>query len=105
MEDARAKEDEMETIPSNLVTLHYDDRGSGNRVAWVTFNNPEKRNALGLAGKDRFVEIMTGLRHDHSIRAVVITGAGDKSFVGGTNLAEMAVLDLAQAEASATKTH
>ena len=38
---------------SNLVTLHYDDRGKGYRVAWVTFNNPEKRNALGLAGKDR----------------------------------------------------
>ena len=37
----------METVPSNLVTLHYDDRGDGNRVAWVTFNNPEKRNALG----------------------------------------------------------
>ena len=37
--------------------------------------------------------------------AVVITGAGDKSFVGGTNLAEMAEFDLAQAEASATKTH
>jgi enoyl-CoA hydratase/carnithine racemase len=95
----------MDTAPSNLVTLHYDDRGGGDRVAWVTFNNPEKRNALGLAGKDRFVEIMTSLRHDRSVRAVVVTGAGDKSFVGGTNLAEMAEFDLAAAEASATKTH
>jgi enoyl-CoA hydratase len=80
----------MDTSPSNLVTLHYDDRGECSRVAWVTFNNPEKRNALGLAGKDRFVEIMTSLRHDPTVRAVVVTGAGDKSFVGGTNLAEMA---------------
>jgi len=90
---------------SNLVTLHYDERGEGNRVAWVTFNNPTKRNALGLAGKDRFVEIMTSLRHDMSVRAIVITGAGDKSFVGGTNLAELAEFDLAAAEASANKTH
>jgi enoyl-CoA hydratase len=96
----------MDTIvPSNLVTLHFDDRGEGNRVAWVTFNNPEKRNALGLAGKDRFVEIMTGLRHDMSVRAIVITGAGERSFVGGTNLAELADFDLAAAEASANKTH
>ena len=93
------------TAASDLVTLHYDDRGEGNRVAWLTFNNPAKRNALGLAGKDRFVEIMTSLRHDMSVRAIVITGAGDKSFVGGTNLAELADFDLAAAEASATKTH
>ena len=106
IDNARAIEDRMETAPSNsrhaaLSTI----AATGNRVAWVTFNNPEKRNALGLAGKDRFVEIMTGLRHDLSVRAVVITGAGDKSFVGGTNLAEMAEFDLAAAEASATKTH
>lgn len=93
------------TAVSNLVTLHYDDRGESNRVAWVTFNNPTKRNTLGLAGKDRFVEIMTSLRHDMSVRAIVITGAGDKSFVGGTNLAELADFDLSAAEASANKTH
>jgi enoyl-CoA hydratase/carnithine racemase len=90
---------------SDLVLLHYDDYGSTGRVARVTFNNPEKRNALGLAGKDRFIEIMFGLRHDDSIRAVVISGAGEKSFVGGTNLAEMANFDLSAAEGSAMKTH
>jgi enoyl-CoA hydratase/carnithine racemase len=89
----------MDMASSDLVTLHYDDRDEDNRVAWVTFNNPEKRNALGLAGKDRFIEIMTSLRHDMSVRAVVIT------FVGGTNLAELADFDLAAAEASANKTH
>src|SRR5690606_22379395 len=90
---------------SSLVLLEFDDHGDRGRVARVTFNNPEKRNALGLAGKDRLVEIMTSLRHDESLRAVVITGSGDRSFVGGTDLAEMAEFDLAAAEASATKTH
>lgn len=89
----------------DLVQLHYDERGAKGRIAWVMFNNPEKRNALGLEGKDRFTEIMVSLRHDESLRAVVITGAGDKSFVGGTDLAQMATFDLASAEASATKTH
>jgi enoyl-CoA hydratase/carnithine racemase len=88
----------------DIVLLRFDEREAG-RVAWVTFNNPEKRNALGLAGKDKFTEIMMSLRHDPTLRAVVITGAGDKSFVGGTNLAEMANFDLDMAEASATKTH
>lgn len=88
-----------------VVKLEFDDRGDAGRVAWITFNNPAKRNALGLAGKDLFTEILTDLKHDESLRAVVITGAGDKSFVGGSNLAEMALYDLAKAESSATKTH
>ena len=88
-----------------VVLLDYDDHGAAGRVARVTFNNPGKRNALGLAGKDRFVEIMTDLKHDETLRAVVLTGAGDKSFVSGSDLAQMAKYDLAAAEASATKTH
>lgn len=88
-----------------VVLLDYDDHGDAGRVARITFNNPAKHNALGLAGKDLFVEIMTGLKHDESLRAVILTGAGDKSFVGGSDLAQMAGYDLAAAEASATKTH
>lgn len=91
--------------PQSLVLLDFDDHGADGRVARLTFNNPEKRNALGLAGKERFIELMESLKHDESLRALIITGAGDRSFVGGTNLAEMAQFDLAQAEASATKTH
>jgi enoyl-CoA hydratase/carnithine racemase len=89
----------------SLVLIHFDDRGAQGRIAWVTFNNPAKRNALGVAGKQRFIDVMTELKHDELLRAVVLTGSGDKSFVGGTNIAEMADFDLAMAEASATKTH
>lgn len=95
----------MTDSPNDLVLLDYDDHGQAGRVARVTFNNPLKRNALGLGGKERFIEVMSGIKHDESLRAVVITGMGDKSFVGGTNLAEMKDFDLDQAEASATKTH
>jgi enoyl-CoA hydratase len=88
-----------------LVALRVEDRGDADRIAWVTFDNAAKRNALGLAGKEQFIEVMTGLRHDASLRAVVISGAGDRSFVAGTDLGEMAGFDLAAAEASATRTH
>lgn len=89
----------------DLVLTRFDDRGEDGRVAWVTFNNPAKHNALGVAGKERFIGVMTELKHDASLRAVVLTGSGERSFVGGTNIAEMAEFDLAMAEASATKTH
>jgi enoyl-CoA hydratase/carnithine racemase len=88
-----------------LVALRVEDRGAAGRIAWVTFDNPAKRNALGLAGKEQFIEVMTGLRHDARLRAVVISGASDRSFVAGTDLGEMAGFDLAAAEASATRTH
>ena len=88
-----------------LILLDHDDRGAEGRIARLTFNNPKKRNALGLAGKELFIELMAELKHDESLRALILTGAGDRSFVGGTNLAEMADFDLTQAEASATKTH
>ena len=96
---------EQATDTESLVLTHFDDRGEQGRIAWVTFNNPAKRNALGVAGKQRFIDVMTELKHDASLRAVVLTGSGDKAFVGGTNIAEMADFDLTMAEASATKTH
>ena len=88
-----------------VVKLTFDDRENAGRIAWVTFNNPEKRNALGLAGKDLLAKILTDLKHEDGLRAVVLTGAGQKSFVSGSNIAEMARYDLKKAEASATKTH
>jgi enoyl-CoA hydratase len=88
-----------------LVLLDHDDHGDNGRVARITFNNPAKRNALGLGGKELFIELMTSIKHDESLRALVITGAGEQSFVGGTNLAEMKDFNLDQAEASSTKTH
>jgi enoyl-CoA hydratase/carnithine racemase len=95
----------MTDATDSLIKLHFDDRGDDGRIAWVIFNNPEKRNALGLEGKQRFIDVMVALKHDESLRALVLTGAGDRSFVGGTNIAEMANFDVEDAEASATKTH
>ncbi|MEM7405196.1 MAG: enoyl-CoA hydratase-related protein [Pseudomonadota bacterium] len=94
-----------DTTPENLVLVHFEDRGDAGRIVRVTFNNEAKRNALGLAGKQRLIDLLAELKHDPTLRALVITGAGDRSFVGGTNLAEMKDFDLTQAEASSTKTH
>jgi enoyl-CoA hydratase len=91
-------------MAEDLVLCRLEPRGDGN-IAWVTFNNPAQRNAIGVAGKARFIEVMAGLASDESLRAVVLTGAGDKSFIGGTDLKQMKDFDLAQARASCLKTH
>ncbi|PPR62297.1 MAG: Short-chain-enoyl-CoA hydratase [Alphaproteobacteria bacterium MarineAlpha4_Bin2] len=95
----------MDAEIEDLVLVDFDDRGDAGRIARVTFNNPEKRNALGVGGKQRFINVMTELRHDTSLRALVITGAGNKSFVGGSNLADMRHYNPADGHAASTKTH
>lgn len=88
-----------------LVLCAFEDRAEGGRIARVTFNNPAKRNALGVEGKALFIATMARLAEGESLRAVVITGAGGKSFVGGTDLSQMKGFDLEAARASCLKTH
>ena len=72
----------------NLVLTHVDDRDTG-RVAYVTVNNPGKRNALGIAGKQALTQAFKQLGKDGMLRVAVLTGAGERSFMAGADLAEM----------------
>jgi len=58
-------------------------------VATVTVNNPEQRNALGNAGKRELAEAIEHVAATPGLRVVILTGTGDKSFIGGANLKEM----------------
>jgi enoyl-CoA hydratase len=58
-------------------------------VATVTVNNPDQCNALGNAGKRELAEALERVSAIPGLRVVILTGAGDKSFIGGANLKEM----------------
>jgi enoyl-CoA hydratase len=58
------------------------------RVALITINRAEKRNALNAVVRRELVEALDQLRDDEAIRVVVITGAGDKAFVAGADVSE-----------------
>ena len=90
---------------ANLVLTRIDARGSAGTVAYVTVNNPESRNSLGIAGKKEIADTFTRLAQDDSLRVAVLTGAGEKSFIAGANLAEMKDLDAPGAEEEHTWTH
>ncbi|MDX2094000.1 MAG: enoyl-CoA hydratase-related protein [Kofleriaceae bacterium] len=57
-------------------------------AAWITLDRPDARNALSLAVNRRLSEIASELAHDDDVRAVVITGTGDKAFCAGADLKE-----------------
>jgi enoyl-CoA hydratase len=58
------------------------------RVALLTINRPEKRNALDAATRAQFLDLLDGLRTNPEVRVVVITGAGDKAFIAGADISE-----------------
>ena len=72
---------------SQYETLLLEKQG---RVAIVTINRPDKRNALNIKTREEGAAILEELRNDDSIGVVVFTGAGDKAFVAGADIAEFA---------------
>lgn len=93
------------TESDDLVVVRIDQRGDAGHIAHVTINNPEKRNALGMAGKRAIANAFSSLSRDEKLRAVVLTGAGEKSFIAGADLAEMKDLSVEEAEEEHTLTH
>jgi enoyl-CoA hydratase len=68
-------------------------------VATVTINRPAKLNALNALTKQELREAFDVLRDDDGVGAIVLTGAGDKSFVAGTDIEELLTLDQVGGEA------
>jgi len=60
-------------------------------VAVVTINRPKVLNALNTQTMDELRRLMLELKHDEGVRVVLLTGAGEKSFVAGADINELAV--------------
>src|SRR3984893_363532 len=57
-------------------------------VGIITFNNPEKRNAMSLDMWEGFGHALIELRDDPDVRVVILVGAGDKAFVSGADISQ-----------------
>jgi enoyl-CoA hydratase/carnithine racemase len=57
-------------------------------VGVITFNNPEKRNAMSLDMWEGVGSALIELREDPNVRVVILTGAGDKAFVSGADISQ-----------------
>ncbi|MDB5428726.1 MAG: enoyl-CoA hydratase [Phenylobacterium sp.] len=80
----------------SYVTRRYEQHARG-RVAYVEIDNQKKLNSLSSEVMSQFIDVFRNLSADPALRAVVLSGAGDKAFIGGANIDEMAAVDSPEA--------
>lgn len=62
--------------------------GVKENVAWITLNQPEKRNPLSRHTMKELIDALERSRDDDDVRVIVITGAGEKAFCAGADISE-----------------
>ena len=61
-----------------------------NAIAYVTVNRPKVLNALNMATMEELRAAFTDIKNDTSIRVAILTGAGEKAFIAGADVGELA---------------
>ena len=82
----------MDTIVSGGVSVEYAGgkmlAAKEDGIGLVTFNQPEKRNAMSVEMWVGLGEILDEFAEDSSVRVVILTGAGNKAFVSGADISQ-----------------
>ena len=78
-------------------TLLYEKKGA---IAYVTLNRPKVLNALNRATWEELRTAFEHARDDEAVRGVILTGAGDKAFIAGADIGELAHISAVDAEES-----
>jgi enoyl-CoA hydratase len=65
-----------------------------NSIAYVTVNRPKVLNALNMATMEELRAAFTDIRNDVAIRVAILTGAGEKAFIAGADISELAKHDV-----------
>jgi len=64
-----------------------------NSIAYITVNRPKVLNALNMATMEELRAAFTDAKNDSSIRVVIMTGSGEKAFIAGADIGELAKQD------------
>src|ERR671927_1995061 len=82
-----------------LENVLYEKRDS---IAYVTLNRPKVLNALNKATWQDLQTAFEDARDDATVRGIILTGAGDKAFIAGADISELATVSAVQAEESSS---
>ena len=88
----------MSSSPT-LENLLYEKKAA---IAYVTLNRPKVLNALNRQTWNELRTVFEDARDDPAIRGVILTGAGDKAFIAGADIGELADVTAVEAEQSSS---
>ena len=78
-----------------MIVEEIVKRGSGpliseihDKIAWIVFNNPDRMNAMSKDMWDSSANLLDKYASDSNVRAIVLTGAGERSFVAGADISK-----------------
>lgn len=86
--DETVTADDVEAFDYRHLKIAFDDDG----VAWVTIDRPKQLNALNSEVVEELRDCIADLADDPETEAIVLTGGGDKAFVAGADIGELADL-------------
>jgi len=87
------------------VIVQHEERPEGGNLARVTIDNAAKLNSLNRVLMTEIIESAERLAADPQLRLVILTGAGDRAFVGGADIGEIAALERDSAREFITLVH
>ena len=67
-------------------------------IAVVTFNRPDKLNAINLEVINEMIQAFQGFQNDPNVRVIILTGSGEKAFVAGSDISTLATYDSSKAK-------
>jgi enoyl-CoA hydratase len=73
--------------PASFENLLFEKK---NAIAYVTVNRPKVLNALNMATMEELRRAFHAIKHDGEVRVVILTGAGEKAFIAGADINELA---------------
>src|SRR3990172_13396922 len=83
----------MPPTPEPMSDLRYIRVEWDGEIAVVVIDRQEKLNALNADVVAELGQVFDGLRDDDKVRGVLLTGAGEKAFVAGADIGELAKMD------------
>src|SRR5437899_8399849 len=83
----------------SLENVSYAKKGA---IAYVTLNRPKVLNALSKRTWEDLRAAFENARDDAAVRGVILTGAGDKAFIAGADINELAQISAVEAEKSSS---
>ncbi|MGE5206951.1 MAG: enoyl-CoA hydratase-related protein, partial [Chlamydiota bacterium] len=74
-------------IPASFENILFEKK---NAIAYVTVNRPKVLNALNMATMEELRRAFHAIKQDGDVRVVILTGSGEKAFIAGADIGELA---------------